>query len=74
MAGFLDVLLRGSILVRASHCCSPIGILGAFAGWSRWLELRRPEAGRPAGGLWIACFGGVGLLLLFSREAWAGFT
>jgi putative copper resistance protein D len=43
-------------------------VLGASAGWGRWLELRLPQAGRWPAWAWRACFTGVGLLLLFYRE------
>ena len=59
--------LKNEFLTEVTH--APLGILGAFAGWARWLELRLPDAGRPAGWLWIACFTAVGLLLLVYREA-----
>jgi putative copper resistance protein D len=59
--------LKNEFLAELTHV--PIGILGAFAGWARWLELRLPDAGRPAGWLWIACFASIGLLLLVYREA-----
>jgi putative copper resistance protein D len=47
---------------------APIGILGAFAGWGRWLELRLPEAAARAGWLWTLCFAAVGVVLLVYRE------
>jgi putative copper resistance protein D len=61
------VNLKNEFHAEVTH--APIGILGAFAGWARWLELRLPDASRTAGWLWIACFTGVGLLLLVYREA-----
>jgi len=45
-----------------------VGILGVFAGWGRWLELRLPEAGRVPGWLSTGCFVAIGVLLLFYRE------
>ena len=59
--------LKTEFLAEVTH--APIGILGAFAGWARWLELRLPDASRPAGWLWITCFTTIGLLLLVYREA-----
>jgi putative copper resistance protein D len=58
--------LKDEFLTEVTH--APLGILGAFAGWGRWLELRLPEGGRAPGWIWRACFTGVGLLLLFYRE------
>jgi len=59
--------LKDEFLTEVTH--SPLGILGAFAGWGRWLELRLPEAGRGPGWVSTACFTAVGLVLLFYREA-----
>lgn len=58
--------LKEEFLIELSH--APLGLLGAFAGWARWLEVRLPEAGQAPGWLWRACLVGVGLLLLFYRE------
>jgi copper resistance protein D len=58
--------LKEEFLTEVTH--APLGILGAFAGWGRWLELRLPEAGRGAGWFWIACLSAVGALLLVYRE------
>ncbi len=58
--------LKEEFLTEVTH--APLGILGAFAGWGRWLELRLPEAGRGPGWFWIACLSAVGLLLLVYRE------
>jgi putative copper resistance protein D len=59
--------LKQEFLTEVTH--APIGILGAFAGWGRWLELRLPEASRRAGWLWTLCFTAVGAVLLVYREA-----
>jgi copper resistance protein D len=59
--------LKEEFLTEVTH--APIGILGAFAGWSRWLELRLPEAAPTARRLWVTCLVGVGLILLFYRES-----
>jgi putative copper resistance protein D len=58
--------LKEEFLTEVTH--APLGILGAFAGWGRWLELRLPEAGRGPGWVWRGCFTGVGVILLFYRE------
>jgi putative copper resistance protein D len=58
--------LKQEFLTEVTH--APIGILGAFAGWGRWLELRLPEASRRAGWLWTLCFTAVGVVLLVYRE------
>ena len=59
--------LKAEFLTEVTH--TPLGVLGAFAGWARWLELRLPGAERAAGWTWTACFLAVGALLLFYREA-----
>jgi putative copper resistance protein D len=59
--------LKEEFLTEVAH--APIGILGAFAGWARWLDVRLPEARRPAGWVWTGCLGLVGALLLFYRES-----
>ena len=53
----------------ATAMAVPLGILGLFVGWGRWLELRLPEASRRAGWLWTLCFTAVGAVLLVYREA-----
>jgi len=57
---------KEAFLMEVTH--APIGVLGAFAGWARWLELRLPEAGPLAGRLWPACLTAVGILLIFYGE------
>ena len=59
--------LKEEFLVEITHV--PIGILGAFVGWARWLELRLPQAGPGPGWVWRAGLAAVGVLLLFYREA-----
>src|SRR5438445_330268 len=59
--------LKEEFLTEVTH--APLGILGAFAGWGRWLEVRLPAAGRGPGWIWRGCFTAVGLILLFYREA-----
>ena len=48
----------------------PIALLGATAGWARWLELRLPKGrmAKMAGYLWPLCLVLVGLVLLNYRE------
>src|SRR2546430_55974 len=58
--------LKDEFLSEVTH--APLGILGAFSGWGRWLELRLPAAGRAPGWTWRGCFTAVGLILLFYRE------
>jgi putative copper resistance protein D len=58
--------LKDEFLTEVTH--APLGILGAFAGWSRWLELRLPQAGPWPAWTWRLCFTAVGALLLFYRE------
>lgn len=58
--------LKEEFLTEVTH--APLGILGAFAGWARWLEVRLPAAGKAPGWLWIGCLTGVGVLLLVYRE------
>jgi copper resistance protein D len=59
--------LKDEFLTEVTH--APLGILGAFAGWGRWLELRLPGAGRGPGWLWTFCLIAVGLILVVYREA-----
>ena len=59
---------KEELLVELSHL--PIAVLGATAGWARWLEIEAPAAeGRWAGWLWPACLVAIGVLLLDYREA-----
>jgi putative copper resistance protein D len=58
--------LKEEFLAEVPH--APLALLGAGAGWARWLELRLPEAGRAPGWLWPVGLAAVGLLLLFYRE------
>ncbi len=76
LAGGLLLLLHShsfadpkeGLLVELAHL--PIGVLAVFAGCSRWLELRGPEAlSRPARWVWPVCLLLVGALLAVYREA-----
>jgi putative copper resistance protein D len=58
--------LKDEFLTEVTH--APIGVIGAFAGWARWLEVRLPGAGALPGWLWRAALVAVGLLLVFYRE------
>jgi putative copper resistance protein D len=58
--------LKEEFLTEVSH--TPLGLLGGFAGWARWLELRLPEAGPTPGWVWRGCITAVGVLLLLYRE------
>jgi copper resistance protein D len=58
--------LKEEFLTEVTHV--PLGVLGAFAGWGRWLELRLPESSRVSGWAWTLCITGVGLILLLYRE------
>jgi putative copper resistance protein D len=58
--------VKEEFLTEVAH--APLGILGAFMGWGRWLELRLPESRKVASRVWTLCFVAVGLLLLIYRE------
>ena len=64
------------VFAELSH--TPIAVLGALAGWSRWLELRlgdgdgtqrRARSRAVAAWVWPACLLLIGLLLLNYRES-----
>lgn len=55
------------LLIEMTHM--PIAILGIWAAWSRWLELRLDgTAGRICGWLWPSFFCAVGVVLILYRE------
>lgn len=69
---------EGTDEVFAEFSHTPIAILGAGAGWSRWLEMRiaggsatarNPRASRIAAWIWPICLILIGLLLLNYRES-----
>ncbi len=69
---------EGTDEVYAELSHTPIALLGAAAGWGRWLELRfdgqaadaeEPRARRIAAWVWPACLVLIGLLLLNYRES-----
>lgn len=58
---------QSAFFMELSHL--PLGLLSLLAGWSRWLELRLPPAGRGGPGrLWGPALAVFGLLLIFYRE------
>ena len=61
--------VKEELLAEMSH--TPIALLGAAAGWSRWMELRLPgeRPARIAAWIWPVCLMAVGLVLLNYREA-----
>src|SRR5262249_41905243 len=65
--------LKSEFLAGVSH--APMGILGVFIGWGRWLEIRLPDADRPdparrlPGLVWSVSMALVGAILLCYREA-----
>lgn len=61
--------VKEELLAEMSH--TPIALLGATAGWSRWMELRLPgeRPARIAAWIWPVCLIAVGLVLLNYREA-----
>jgi len=69
--------VKDELLAELSH--TPIALLGATAGWGRWLELRWPQSDvhpetrsgivRIASWMWPVCLMLVGLLLLDYRES-----
>jgi putative copper resistance protein D len=61
--------IKEELLAEMSH--TPIALLGATAGWSRWLELRLPgqKESRFASYVWPVCLMLVGLVLLNYRES-----
>ncbi len=60
--------VKEDLLASLSH--TPIALLGATAGWGRWLELRLPpgRTSRIAGFLWPLFLAAAGLVLLNYRE------
>jgi putative copper resistance protein D len=60
---------KEELLVEMNH--SALALLGAVAGWARWLELRLPERGREravAGYIWPLALMLVAMVLLDYRE------
>jgi len=60
--------LKNEFLAEVSH--APLGILGVFMGWGRWLELRLPSSDRAVPGwVWSVSLLLIGSILLVYREA-----
>lgn len=61
--------IKQEMLAEMSH--TPIALLGATAGWSRWLELRLPQKrdSKIASYIWPICLVLVGIVLLDYRES-----
>ena len=61
--------IKEEMLAEMSH--TPIALLGATAGWSRWLELRLPQKreSKIASYIWPVCLVLVGIVLLDYRES-----
>lgn len=61
--------IKDEMLAEMSH--TPIALLGATAGWGRWLELRLPDKrqSKIASYIWPVCLVLVGLVLLDYRES-----
>jgi copper resistance protein D len=64
--------MKEETLVEMSH--APIALLGATAGWSRWLQLRLPEGEdsritKVLNWIWPVCLVLVGVVLLDYRES-----
>ena len=61
--------IKEEMLAEMSH--TPVALLGATAGWSRWLQLRLPQerASRIGSYIWPVCLILVGIVLLDYRES-----
>ena len=61
--------MHQEVLIELSH--TPIALLGATAGWGRWLELRLPgqAESRWAGRIWPLCLLLTGAILMNYRES-----
>jgi putative copper resistance protein D len=60
--------LKSEFLAEVSH--APVGILGVFMGWGRWLELRLPPSDHAVPGwIWSVSLLLIGSILLVYREA-----
>lgn len=61
--------IKQEMLAEMSH--TPIALLGATAGWSRWLELRLPQKrdSKIASYIWPVCLVLAGIVLLDYRES-----
>lgn len=62
--------IKEELLAELSH--TPLAVLGIFAGWSRWLELRLPPENptrKYLAWVWPVCFILVGLILMDYHES-----
>ncbi len=61
--------MHEEMMAELSH--TPLALMGATAGWARWLELRLPgrREARWAGRVWPVCLLLVGLVLMDYRES-----
>jgi copper resistance protein D len=62
--------VKEELLAELSH--TPLAVVGAVAGWSRWLELRLPEensARKYLAWVWPVCFILIGLILMDYHES-----
>ena len=60
--------LKEEFLLEGTH--GPLALLALLVGWSRWLELRLPDARRAVpGSLWAVGLALIGVLLIFYRES-----
>jgi copper resistance protein D len=63
------VNVKEELLAELSH--TPLAVLGIFAGWSRWLEIRLPQQNgtrRYLAWVWPVCFILIGLVLMDYHE------
>ena len=60
--------LKDEFLLEVTH--APLGVMAMLVGWTRWLELRLPEARqRVPGSIWAVGLALIGVLLIFYRES-----
>ncbi len=60
--------VKEEFLAELSH--TPLAVLAVLAGWSRWLEIRLSQRGKPIlKWIWPVCFISIGALLLNYRES-----
>ena len=60
--------LKDEFLLEVTH--APLGVLAMLVGWTRWLELRLPDARRRVpGSIWAVGLALIGFLLIIYRES-----
>jgi copper resistance protein D len=60
--------LKDEFLLEVTH--APLGVLAMLVGWTRWLELRLPDARRQVpGSIWAVGLALIGFLLIIYRES-----